>query len=283
CVEIANTIMGFKGTSVVGVMMGTDEEAAAKTLDAGGIPSFRFPEDAVRAIGHYVARPVARTKVRTAQPTEGATKLASGKRVLTDMDGLRLMEIYGIRVPRYGVVTAADEAEKLAERIGYPVVMKISPDQPLHKTELKGVCLNVAGAKHVRTVFSDLSRITPRVMVQQQVSGLEVFFGGLDDPTFGQTVLVSAGGVYVEVMGNPSYRLAPVAEAEAEEMLRESKVWGMLNARKRDYDHVELVGTIVRLSRIMVDMRIAEMDVNPVIVNSEGAFAVDVRVALSEI
>jgi acetate---CoA ligase (ADP-forming) len=83
------------------------------------------------------------------------------------------------------------------------------------------------------------------------------------------------------VMGNPSHRLAPVAEDEAEEMLRESKVWGMLNARKRGYDQVALVRAIVRLSRMMVDMRIAEIDINPVIVNSDGAFAVDVRVILN--
>ena len=124
-----------------------------------------------------------------------------------------------------------------------PVVMKISPDEPVHKTELKGVVLDVVDAKQARAVFSDLSKITPRVMVQQQVSGLEVFVGGLDDPTFGQTVLVSAGGVYVEVMGTPSHRLAPVAEDEAEEMLRESKVYAMLNARKRGYDQASLVRT----------------------------------------
>jgi len=280
CVEVANIIVGFKGTSVVGVMMGTDEDAGAEVLDAGGIPSFRFPEDAVRAIGHYVARPAARTKVRTARPPEEASRLVSGKRVLTDRDGLRLMEVYGIRVPRYGVATTADDAEKLAESIGYPVVMKISPDEPVHKTELKGVVLNVVDAKRARAVFSDLSKITPRVMVQQQMSGLEVFVGGLDDPTFGQTVLVSAGGIYVEVMGTPSHRLAPVAEDEAEEMLRESKVYAMLNARKRGYDQTSLVGAILRLSRMTVDLRIAEIDLNPVIVNADGAFVVDVRVLL---
>ncbi|MDA4115659.1 MAG: acetate--CoA ligase family protein [Thaumarchaeota archaeon] len=283
CVEVADTIMGFKGTSVVGVMMGTDEDAAVGVLDAGGVPSFRFPEDAVRAIGHYVARPAARTKVRDARPPEEASRLVSGKRVLTDSDSLRLMEIYGISVPRYGVATTADEAGKLAEGIGCPVVMKISPDEPVHKTELKGVVLDVVDAKQARAAFSELSKITPRVMVQRQVSGLEVFVGGLDDPTFGQTVLVSAGGVYVEVMGTPSHRLAPVAEDEAEEMLRESRVYAMLNARKRGYDRSALVGTMARLSRMMVDLPIAEADLNPVIVNADGAFAVDVRVLLSDV
>jgi len=158
--------------------------------------------------------------------------------------------------------------------------MKISRDEPVHKTELKGVVLNVVDAKRARAVFSDLSKITPRVMVQQQMSGLEVFVGGLDDPTFGQTVLVSAGGIYVEVMGTPSHRLAPVAEDEAEEMLRESKVYAMLNARKRGYDQTSLVGAILRLSRMTVDLRIAEIDLNPVIVNADGAFVVDVRVLL---
>jgi acetate---CoA ligase (ADP-forming) len=282
CLEVANTIAGFKGTSVVGVMMGTDEDEAAAVLDAGGIPSFRFPEDAVRAIDHFIARPAARRKVRTAQPTEEASRLVSGKRVLADREGLRLTDIYGIKAPRYGFAASADEAEKLAQDIGYPVVMKISPDEPVHKTELKGVVLNVAGAEQTRAVFSDLSRITPRVMVQQQVSGLEVFVGALDDPAFGPTVLVSAGGVYVEVIGRPSHRLAPLVEDEVEEMLRESKVDAMLNARKRGYDEAALVQVVLRLSRMAVDLPVAEADLNPVIVNAEGAFVVDVRVVLGE-
>lgn len=282
CVEVARVIIEFKGKGVVGVMMGTDEDAAAGILDAGRVPSFRFPEEAVRAIGHYVKRPQARTKVRTARPVLDASTLVSGKRILKDSDGLRLMELYGIRVPPYGVATAAEEAVNVAEGIGYPVVMKISPDEPVHKTELKGVVMNVAGEKQVREAFSDLSRITPRVLVQKQVSGLEVFLGGLDDPTFGQTVLVAAGGIYVEVVGTPSHRLAPLAEDEAVEMLRESRVQDMLNARKRGYDQGELLRTMQRLSTMVVDLPIAQVDLNPVIVNSDGAFVVDVRVMLTQ-
>jgi acetate---CoA ligase (ADP-forming) len=280
CVEVAKTVVGFKGSSVVAVMMGTDEDAAAGVLDAAGIPSFRFPEEAVRAIGHFVKRPTARTKDRTAHPLDGAAALVSGKRVLSDRDGLRLVELYGIRVPRYGVAASPEEAEAIAESLGYPLVMKISPDEPVHKTELNGVAMNVVEAGQARRVFSDLSRTTPRVMIQQQVSGLEVFAGGIDDPTFGQTVLVSAGGIYVEVVGTPSHRLAPIVEDEAEEMLRESKVWDMLNARRRGYDQAALVGALLRLSRMTVDLEVGAIDLNPVIVNSEGAFAVDVRVVL---
>jgi acetyl coenzyme A synthetase (ADP forming)-like protein len=282
CVEVAEVIMEFKGKGIVGVMMGTDEDAAARILDVGRVPNFKFPEDAVRAIGHYVTRPQARAKVRDAHPIPDASSLVSGRRSLRDSEGLRLMELYGIRVPPYGVATAAEEAVKLSEGMGFPVVMKISPDEPVHKTELKGVVMNVAGEKEVRKTFSDLSRITPRVLVQKQVSGLEVFLGGLDDPTFGQTLLVSAGGVYVEVVGTPSHRLAPLAEDEAVEMLRESRVLDMLNARKRGYDQGGLVSAMQRLSTMVVDLPIAQVDLNPVIVNSDGAFVVDVRVMLNQ-
>ncbi len=282
CVEVAETIVGFKGRSVVGVMMGADEDAAAGILDAAGIPNFRFPEDAVRAIGHYVNRPAARTKDRTPHPIPEAGRLVSGKRVLRDSEGLRLMELYGIKVPRYQVVTASDEAVKAAGGIGYPLVMKISPDEPIHKTELRGVVVDVVGAKQVRKVFSDLSRITPRVLMQQQVSGLEVFVGGLDDPIFGQTVIVSAGGIYVEVVGSPSHRLAPVTEHEVEEMLRQSRVHQMLNARRRGYDEAAVVRTILLLSKMIVDLQIREIDLNPVIVNADGAFTVDVRAVLKQ-
>ena len=158
CVEVAKTIVGFKGKSMVGVVMGTDEDAAAGILDVAGIPSFRFPEDAVRAIQHLVTRPTARTKVRTAQPILEASRLVSNRRVLKDSEGLRLMELYGIRVPRYRVVATTEEAAVAAEEIGYPVVMKISPDEPVHKTELKGVVVNVVDVKQARDAFSDSVR-----------------------------------------------------------------------------------------------------------------------------
>ncbi len=280
CVEVARTVVGFRGSSLVGVMMGTDEDAAADVLDAAGIPSFTFPEEAVRAIGHFVKRPPARTKDRTAHPLDGAEALVSGKRVLSDRDGLLLVELYGIQVPRYGTAASPDEAEALAERLGYPVVMKISPDEPVHKTELNGVVMSVSDSKRARGAFSDLSRVCPRVMVQQQIMGAEVLLGGLNDPGFGPTVLVSAGGIYVEAIGRPSHRLGPIEADEAEEMLRESRVYDILSSRKRGYDQAALIAAMQRLSRMTVDLKITEIDLNPVIVNTEGAFAVDVRVLL---
>ncbi len=280
CTLVANALVGFRGKSLVGVMMGTDEDAAVKVLDLAGIPSFRYPEDAVRAIHYYVARPLPRTKVRASNPPDGVTALISGRRTLTDRDGLALVEKYGIKTPRYGFVATAAEATALSKEIGFPVVMKVSPDAPIHKTEVNGVRLNLAQEEDVISAFAELSRITPRVLIQQQVSGLEVLVGALNDPNFGQTVIVSAGGIYAEVVGTPSHRLAPISRDEAEEMLWESKVSNMLNARNRGYDGGSLIETLIQVSRMVVDIPIKEMDLNPVIVNAQGAFAVDVRTIL---
>lgn len=277
CVEVAKALAAYKGKSVVGVMMGTDEDAAMELLDQRGIPSFKFPEDAVRAVAHYAAKPVARTKVRDPRPPEKAAALVAGKGSLTDRDGLRLMELYGIGTPKYRVVSSPEDAVAAAREIGYPVVMKISPDEPVHKTELKGVAMNLADPEQARNAFASLSKITPRVTVQQQVSGLEVLLGAVDDPTFGKAVLVTAGGIYAEVVGTPSHRLAPLTEDEAREMLLESRVHAMVNARSRGYDEASLVRTVVTFSRLVVDLPVKEMDLNPVIVNADGAFAVDVR------
>ncbi|MEM4884948.1 MAG: acetate--CoA ligase family protein, partial [Saccharolobus sp.] len=125
---------------------------------------------------------------------------------------------------------------------------------------------------------SMLSKISKRVIIQEQLTGLEVFVGGKKDPVFGHVVLVGPGGIYVEVLKSIGYGISPIYEDEALEILKESKVFDMLKARKRNYDEGSLIRTIVTVSRMIVDLDIKELDINPVIVNDRGAFAVDVRV-----
>jgi acyl-CoA synthetase (NDP forming) len=158
--------------------------------------------------------------------------------------------------------------------------MKISPDEPVHKTEMKGVVVNVE-KDQVKNVYRELSKITKRVMIQEQLSGLEVFVGGMKDPVFGHVVIVGSGGIYVEVLKNVAYGLSPIYEDEALDLLKESKLLDMLHARKRGYDENSLIRTLVSISRMIVDLDIKEMDINPLFVNERGAFAVDVRVVLS--
>ncbi|BCU66750.1 acetyl-CoA synthetase [Sulfolobales archaeon HS-7] len=279
CNDVARTLLNFKGKGVIGVVMGMDEDAAIKTLDTAKIPVFRFPEDAIRAVRFYSTRRNPSVKMRFSQPIEEAKKLISGKSELRDFEALKLMEIYGIKTPRWGMATSEEEAKKVADNIGYPIVMKISMDSPVHKTELGGVALNVE-KEDVSNVYKRLSAISQRVIVQQQLSGVELFVGGIKDQAFGHAVVTGLGGIYVEVLRSLSYGLSPVYEEEAYEMMKESKVLDVLTARKRNYDVGSVLRTIVVISRMIVDLDIKELDINPLIVNEKGAFAIDVRVIL---
>ncbi|BDB97510.1 acetyl-CoA synthetase [Saccharolobus caldissimus] len=278
--EVAKALLQFKGKGIVAVLMGEDEDFSSKLIESANMPAFNFPEDAIKAIRYITSKPIPRKKIRIAQPITESYELIKGKQYLKDYEALKLMEIYGIRTPKWGIAEDENEAQHIADSIGYPVVMKISPDKPIHKTELKGVVMNVE-SDQVKDVYRKLSPITKRVLIQQQLNGLEVFVGGIKDQVFGHTVIVGSGGIYVEILKNVSYALAPVYEEEALEMLKESKVYDMLTVRKRGYDIGSLLRTIVTVSRLIVDLNVKEMDINPLIVNENGAFAVDTRIVFS--
>ncbi|HEU16092.1 MAG TPA: CoA-binding protein [Nitrososphaeria archaeon] len=279
CVEVARAISRMRGKGVVGVVMGMDEDAAARILDAAGVPAFRFSEDAVRAISRYLNRREPRLKLRSPTPVPGAMDVIEGKQYLRDEDAFKLLELYGVRVPPWAVVDDPSVAMKEAERIGFPLVMKISPDEPVHKTDIGGVRLNVE-RDDVEGYFAELSKMSKRVLLQRQLAGVEVFVGGIKDQVFGPAVLVGLGGIYVEVLRSVSYGLSPISEQEALEIMSESKVMDALTARKRGYDVGSTARAIARISNMIVDLNVKELDVNPLIVNENGAFAVDVRIKL---
>jgi len=279
CSELAKVLLEFKGKSVVGVVMGLDEEAAARTLESAGIPAYRYPEDAVRAIKHLLSRRTPLKKIRNPAPPSTVLSMVSGKSNLADAECFRLLEAYGLRTAKWSVVSTVSEASSAAERIGFPVVMKISTDSPTHKTELGGVRVNVQPGDVTR-VFAELTKISGRVLVQEQLPGVEVFLGGIDDPVFGKAVVVGLGGIYVELFRSVSYGLCPVEYEEAERMVRSSKVEALLKARNRNYSVDAVIDSIVKISKLMVDLDVEQLDINPLIVNQNGAYAVDARIVL---
>ncbi len=278
-VEVAKAVLPFKGKGIVGVFMGGDEEYSSRIMESADIPCFSFPEDAIKAIKYITSREPPRKKIRIAQPISSVLEIVNGKDFLKDYEAMKVMEIYGVKTPKWSVVEDQESAQKEADRIGYPVVMKISADTPVHKTEMKGVFMNIE-KEQVKPTFQELSKITKRVMIQEQLSGLELFVGGIKDPVFGHTVVVGSGGIYVEVLKNVSYGICPVDEEEVLGMLKESKVYNMLTARKRGYDVGSVIRTVVAVSRMAVDLNLKELDINPLIVNERGAFAVDTRLIL---
>ncbi len=277
CSDVARAIMNYKGKSVVGVTMGLDQDTASKLLESVSIPSFEFPEDAIKAIKYMANKPNPTKKLRIPEPINEASNLIKDKTSLKDFEAMKLMEIYGIRTPKYGIAEDVETAKKEADRIGYPLVMKISPDEPLHKTDINGVMLNLE-KEDIENAFKKLNY--KRVILQEQMAGAEIFIGGIKDPVFGPAIVAGIGGIYMEVLKSLSYSLCPVSEEEAYNMIKESKIYNMLIARKRNYDINSVVRAITKISNMLIDLDIKEMDINPLIVNENGAFAVDVRIIL---
>lgn len=213
-----------------------------------------------------------------------ATELLAVKGALTEHQAKRLLSSYGIPVTREEVATSASKAVKIAEKLGYPVAMKISSPQITHKSEAGGIQLNLTGKTKVEKAYRELVRrgktynpeaVIEGVLVQEMVSGgAEVIIGISKDPTFGPTIMFGLGGIFVEILKDVSLRVLPITRRDAEEMVQEIKGYEILKGArgKSKADVNAIVDTLLRVSTLATDLgeSIAEIDLNPVIVLPEG-------------
>jgi len=275
-------------------------------LGQRGIPNYPFPERAVGALRamvkhrRWLERPLSepeRVPVDQAKVEEIFRRVQQeGRLSLGDAEAREVLIAYGIRVPRSILAPTPEEAVAAAEEIGYPVAMKIASPDILHKTDIGGVKLNVQSATDVRDTFDLLiyraTRYMPDatiwgVQVQEMVRGArEVILGMSRDPQFGPLVMFGLGGIYVEVLKDVSFRIAPFSRQEAREMISEIRSYNLLRGvrgeRPADLDAV--VDTLLRLSQLATDFpQIVEMDINPLFVREagRGVVAVDARIVLA--
>ncbi|WP_326691992.1 MULTISPECIES: acetate--CoA ligase family protein [unclassified Streptomyces] len=224
-----------------------------------------------------------------------AAARAAGRTALTAPEGKAVADAYGIPVPEEGLAETVDEAVALADRIGFPVAMKIVSPDILHKTEAGGVQVGVAGTAAVREAFTsivgnarayDAEARIQGVQVQRMAEpGLEVLIGTVTDPTFGKVVAFGLGGVLVEVLKDVTFRLAPASEADALSMLDGIRAAEMLRGVRggEAVSREALAGLIVSVSRLAHDFpEIAEIDLNPVFASARGVVAADIRILLAE-
>lgn len=166
----------------------------------------------------------------------------------------------------------------------YPVVLKAVRDDLVHKTDAGAVVLNVQNDDQLIHHFYSLqTRLDSSIIVQKQLKGVELFVGGKKDPQFGPTILFGLGGIFVEVYGDVVARVAPLSREDAEEMVGDIKGAPILKgARGTRVDMDAVINILLRFSEFLVEHpEIAEVDINPVIANAGGAYAVDARVVLS--
>ncbi|MGH9066595.1 MAG: acetate--CoA ligase family protein [Acidimicrobiales bacterium] len=221
---------------------------------------------------------------------------SDGRHTLTAPEARVVCSAYGIPVPGDGVAGSADEAVALADRLGYPVVLKVVSPDISHKTEAGGVLVGLPDADQVRegygTILANAAAYSPSarlegVQVQQLLPpGQEVIVGATTDPTFGKLVAFGIGGVLVEVLRDITFRLAPVTEAQAEAMLDDIAAAEVLRGVRGSpaVDRQALAQVVARVSALVSDFpEIGEVDLNPVIAYPDRAVAVDTRMVLSTV
>ena len=201
----------------------------------------------------------------------------------------KVLQKYDIPVVEEKTVGSYQKAIKVADKIGYPVVLKINSKQVSHKTEVGGVLTGLRYPNEVEQAFEKIKQNAEKfnvkfegVLVQKMGSGYEVIIGGKRDPQFGPVVMFGLGGTLVELLKDVSFRVCPVDKKEIREMIFETKGSQLLNGfrgkPKGDID--ALVETIHKVSQIMVHEEIDEMDINPLFVlpEGQGVLAVDFRI-----
>ncbi len=259
------------------------DQQQAHELRADGIPVLEDTRSGLRALGHLLAhadRPAFPTlAVDTARRWRWRQRLDDG-----DLNALELVSDYGIPVAPAALAHTAEAAVAVAERLGYPVVLKTAnPDVP-HKVDVAGVRTDLRDAAALRAAFTDLAeRLGGGVLVQSQVpAGVELALGMVTDPLVGPIVLVGAGGTLVELLEDRAVALPPVDAATARRMLAGLKVARLLAGHRAaaaaDLDPV--VAAVVGVSQLAAELgdRLEALDVNPLIVGPRGAVAVDALV-----
>ena len=260
-----------------------------------GLPIFAEIDDALRGLAasrdwnHWRTHHTdATSRAAPASRPEGTEQLLASSGVLTTDQALGLCQTYGIPVAPFEVVDDLDAAVEAAGRIRYPVAMKALATQLVHKSDVGGVVLGLADAVAVRReAAAMLAKIAQpaRLLIQQMVvGGLEVILGGKRDRSFGPVMIFGLGGIYVEVFGDVAFRVVPLDRADAEEIIDEIRGKRLLEGIRGHppLDRKKLTEALLPLSRILTNnLRIAEMEINPLIVQEHRVAAVGARVVLS--
>jgi len=215
---------------------------------------------------------------------------------LLEPESKELIAAFGITTARHTVTASVKEAIQAATSIGYPIVLKIVSPDISHKTDVGGVKVGIKDAEGVKAAYEEImknvnikkpdARIEGILVEEMATPSTEVIIGGLRDPQFGPAVMFGLGGIFVEVYKDVSFRIAPLEEYDAIDMIHEIKGSKILKGFRNteSLDITSVAQTILKVSNIMVSIEeIKEIDLNPVLVYPKGVKAVDARIILSRL
>ena len=220
---------------------------------------------------------------------------AEGRCFLLEHEAKTVCKEYGIPITELKIAKNAEEAAKFSEEIGYPTVLKIVSPDVLHKFDVGGVILNLNSRENARNAYNKIVENVKKHKPDAKIDGIlvqemapcstEVIVGAIKDQQFGPTLMFGFGGTFVEVMKDVAFRIAPITEEDAQEMITEIKAYPILRGYRgqppADTDTIAKI--LVSTSRMVMDHpEIKELDLNPVMVYEKGAKTVDARIILEQ-
>jgi acetyltransferase len=296
------------GKPILASWMGGVEVAAGEAiLNRSNIPTFPYPDTAVRAFNYmwrytYNLRGLYETPALPQAPDSVGDRAlaedmirgarASGRTLLNEFESKRIMEAYGIPVVETRMAADEEEAVQAAEQIGYPVVLKLASGTIAHKSQAGGVLLNLANAAAVRKAFRKIlttikeshgpehfQGVTVQPMVP--IDGYDLILGSSLDPQFGPVLLFGSGGRLLDFYQDRALALPPLNMTLARRAMEQTNVYTALEKMRRNFDLTVLEQILVNFSLLVVEQRwIKEIDVNPLLVTSNRVVALDARVVL---
>lgn len=284
-------------------------EVAMKWLVENGVPAYGAPDLAVNAmaalkeydtIRKLVSEPTSSGPAVDTKPAREiiARARAEGRTSLTEIEAKDVFAAYGMPVTNTRLARTEEDAVKLAKEISFPIVMKIVSPDILHKSDAGGVKVNIKDEAGVRDAFRTIMTNAKAYKADANIHGIaiqemapwgtEIILGSVNDPTFGPTVMFGLGGIFVEVLKDVTFRVAPVSPNQAERMLDEIRGAPILAGVRGEAprDRKVLADVVSRYSNLIVDLQdeVAESDANPVLVyeQGKGLKVVDARIILKK-
>ncbi|MGD0752980.1 MAG: acetate--CoA ligase family protein, partial [Anaerolineales bacterium] len=301
---------GVKGKPVaVSMVGGTRCDKAMGWLVENGIPAYGPPDQAMNAMAAlselYRIQSMLDKTVVVSDPVRAAKAAAiisvaraDGRTALTETEAKQIFSAYGLPIAQTRLAKSEGEAVDLAKMIGFPVVMKIISPDIVHKSDAKGVMVNIKDEAGVREAYKTIlanakvykadANIHGIAVQEMAPWGTEVIVGSVNDPTFGPTVMFGLGGIFVEVLKDVTFRVAPVNKSQIEQMLTEIRGAPMLKGVRGELprDRAALVDVLYQYAIMISDLsdEVSETDANPILVYEEGkgVKVVDARIILKK-
>ncbi|MEE2605630.1 MAG: acetate--CoA ligase family protein, partial [Thermoproteota archaeon] len=287
-------------------LMGLDEGITNREiLAAGDVPYYTYAEGSIRALNamlrfvDWIKTPdgnITKFEVDKNKAKSVFDKVKSeGRTNLLEDEGREILDAYGFPLPDSALATTEDEAVDAANKVGYPIVMKIASPQIVHKSDAGGVKVNLTNDDEVRNGFKTImenakkydsnAEIKGVLIVEMVKGGKEMIIGSKLEPGMGPVVMLGMGGIYVEILKDVTFRLAPLTDQEANDMISSIKTKKLLDGVRgeKPSDINKLAECIQRLSQLVTDFtEIKELDMNPVLVmeQDQGCKILDVRIGI---